>query len=349
MEHGESATLSDVARLAGVSLATASRALNGSSRQVRPEYVQRVVAAAEELHYSTNVQAQAVARGSTMTLALIVGDVADPYFSSIGAGAMREADAAGLVLTMTATNGDPERERSALELVTGLRPRAVVLAQSRRVAGPGGRDAVLDRSLDALAARGAGVVTLSSDLPQDDVPGGDGPPAVARLVLGNHDGARSLAEALVGVGHRRFAVLAGDPGLVTAVARTRGFLLGLDEHGIAVAPDRIVPGAFNRDGGHAAMTALLDTGMSSGCVFAVTDVMAVGALAAIRERGLVPGRDIAVAGFDDVRTLADVVPSLTTVRLPLEEIGASAVRIALGQEHGHLVPGEVVLRQSTAR
>ncbi|MET0188448.1 MAG: substrate-binding domain-containing protein, partial [Pseudonocardia sediminis] len=118
--------------------------------------------------------------------------------------------------------------------------------------------------------------------------------------------------------------------------------------------DAVVPSEFTRDGGYRAMVSLLDraaagSGALPRCVFAVTDLMAVGAVAAIRERGLVPGVDVGVAGFDDVRMLADVVPALSTVRLPLEEIGERAVRRALGLEADGAIDGEVVLRASTAR
>lgn len=374
-------TLADVARAAGVSLATASRALNGSARRVRPEYVARVTAAARELRYSPNVQAQAVARGTTTTVALVVGDVADPYFAQIAAGAMRAAEDAGLVLTITATNGDPAREEAALDGVVGLRPRAVVLAASRRIGADGAGAAVpgtgdpdqgtasdgRSGAVPTLRANGAGVVALvSDDADADadvDVPGASVVDLVGAtpLVIGNRAGAAALAGALVDEGHRDFAVLAGEPSLLTAHARTAGFLDGLGARGVVVPDDRVVAGAFTRDGGFAAMSELLFRAGAGGgavgaagaglpgCVFAVNDVMAVGALAAIREIGLEPGRDIAVAGFDDVRTLADVVPGLSTVRLPLEEIGALAVRAALGEDVPAVVPGEVVLRASTRR
>ncbi|MFS2030928.1 LacI family DNA-binding transcriptional regulator, partial [Curtobacterium sp. CT11-45] len=126
MPERSSVTLADVAARAGVSLATASRALNGSVRKVRQESVDRVHAAARELRYTANVQAQAVARGTTTTLALVVGDIADPYFAAIAAGAIRAADDAGLVVTITSTGGDPSREAAVLGVVAGLRPRAVV-------------------------------------------------------------------------------------------------------------------------------------------------------------------------------------------------------------------------------
>uniref|UniRef100_A0A942T0D8 LacI family DNA-binding transcriptional regulator n=1 Tax=Neobacillus citreus TaxID=2833578 RepID=A0A942T0D8_9BACI len=343
MPERTTVTLADVAARAGVSLATASRALNGSTRRVRAESVERVHAAARELRYTANVQAQAVARGTTTTLGLVVGDIADPYFAAIAAGAMRAADEAGLVVTILSTGGDPSREAGVLGVVAGLRPRAVVLAVSRHTGVPGDE---VQGAIAALVAGGAGVSALVSDLDGVGVPGVDG------LVIRNTSGAAALAGALVEQGHDSFAVLAGEPSLVTAHARVEGFLAGLAAHGVRVPDAAVVPSEFSRDGGHRAMVSLLDRppgGILPRCVFAVTDLMAVGAIAAIRERGLVPGVDVGVAGFDDVGMLADVVPALSTVRLPLEEIGARGVRRALGSDDGGAVDGEVVLRASTAR
>ena len=126
-----SATLHDVAREAGVSLATASRSLNGSTRKVNEEYRQRVLAAAARLDYSPNLSAQAVARGTTTTIALLVADIADPYFSSIAAGVVAEADGARLIVTMAATERDPERELELVRTLRGQRPRVMILAGSR--------------------------------------------------------------------------------------------------------------------------------------------------------------------------------------------------------------------------
>lgn len=358
MPERNSVTLADVAKRAGVSLATASRALNGSARTVRQDSLDRVHAAALELRYSANLQAQAVARGTTTTLALVVGDIADPYFAGIAAGAIRAAHEAGLVVTITSTEGDPAREAAVLGVVSGLRPRAVVLAVSRRL---GASDEVA-AAVSGLVAAGAGVSALVSDLVGADadtegvegIGGVEGIRGVQPLVIRNRSGAAALAGALVEQGHESFALLAGDPQLVTARARVDGFVAGLAAHGVGVPDGAIVSSEFSRDGGYRAMSSLLDAAAAGGpalprCVFAVTDLMAVGALAAIRDRGLVPGADVGVAGFDDVRMLADVVPALSTVRLPLEEIGARAVRRALGVEADGGVDGEVVLRASTAR
>ncbi len=162
----------------------------------------------------------------------------------------------------------------------------------------------------------------------------------------NLDGARQLAHALAAEGHRRFAVLSGPPELLTARERTEGFARGLAELKLPAAQE--IPGAFDRDGGFKTTAKLDITGVD--CLFAVNDLMAVGAVAALRERGVeVPGT-LAVAGFDDIPTLRDLVPALTTVRLPLAEMGERVLDLALDEAAVSVpVPAEVVLRDSTRR
>ncbi|BDZ41390.1 hypothetical protein GCM10025865_06890 [Paraoerskovia sediminicola] len=125
-------TLSDVAREAGVSLATASRAINGSAtRVVRPELRERVVETAERMGYMPDANAQAVARGRTTSVALIVHDIADPYFSSIAAGVAAAAEESGLVVTLASTQHSAERELAFVELMRRQRARAIIVAGGR--------------------------------------------------------------------------------------------------------------------------------------------------------------------------------------------------------------------------
>jgi LacI family transcriptional regulator len=148
-------------------------------------------------------------------------------------------------------------------------------------------------------------------------------------------------------------VLAGPTSLLTARDRLAGFRAGLREQGIELARDAVVHGAFTRDGGYEAAQELLARAAGATCVFAVNDVMAVGAMAALRAHGVAVGADLSVAGFDDIAWLRDVVPSLTTVRIPLEQMGVDAMRMVL--DDAPAVPrvlsvhGEVVLRDSTRR
>src|SRR5215218_4358468 len=125
-------TLSDVAAEAGVSVATASRALNGSSRRVRDDLGQRVRAAAERLNYTPNAQAQAMARGATTVVGLLVHDISDPYFSAIAAGVSRAAEDLGLLVLLGSTRGRPEEELRYLTTIRAQRGRAAILTGSRR-------------------------------------------------------------------------------------------------------------------------------------------------------------------------------------------------------------------------
>lgn len=339
-----SPTLSDVAREAGVSLATASRALNGSAtRVVGPALRERVLEAAERLGYTPDARAQAMARGRSSALGLVVHDIADPYFSTLAAGVSEAAEDDGLVVTLASTRTDPVREAEVVELLARQRPQALVLAGSRL--GGGDDRARLTATLSRYVSGGGRVATVGQ--PLDDLP---------CVQIANREGAAELAGALHDLGYRDVVVLGGPPDHRTAADRTCGLLEGLAERGVHVPAEHVVPGDFTRDGGYGAATTALPLleGRPGVVLVAVTDVMAVGATAALRDAGLdVPG-DVAVAGFDDIVTLRDVTPGLTTVRLPLHDVGAAAVRLALGAGEPSgaqrvVVRGEVVVRASTPR
>nr|KEP24563.1 LacI family transcriptional regulator [Georgenia sp. SUBG003] len=332
-------TLSDVARAAGVSLATASRAINGSAnRAVGNELRQRVLATAERLGYSPNAHAQAMARGQTATLGLIVHDIADPYFSAIAAGVTEAADEAELIVTLANTHHDAERELQYVRTLQNQRARAIILVGARQ--NDGEANLRLRRALDAYQARGGTVATVSQAILGVNV-----------LRVDNERAGADLARALHGLGYRRFALLTGPTDNLTADERTRGFRRAAEELGVPVPGERLVASPLTRDGGYAAMRELLGRDTGADLVFAVTDVMALGALTAARESGTVVPDDVALAGFDDIATLQDVTPALTTVRIPLRDMGRQVTRLALAPaEEGPLevhVTGEVVVRAST--
>lgn len=332
--------LVDVAARAGVSLATASRVINGSRRRVPAEAIAaRVRIAAEELGYVANAQAQALARSSTGLIGIVVHDIADPYFSSIVGGAQRQARENRSQVLLAGTNRDAEAELTAVAAFASYRADAIILAGSRqrRV------DPRLVAALTRYADNGGRVVTFGR---RPIVPG-------ARVIeIRNRDGARQLVEALVVRGLRDFVVLGGPAGLVTAADRVSGFRSGLKAAGIA--PLQVLHGGFNRQGGYdSALDAWSRLGDRKGtgvCLLAVNDVMAQGAITALRSLGLHVPDDAAVAGFDDIPTLQDYDPPLTTFRLPLQHIGEQAVSLALSPEDGGwiAIEGTVVLRQSTA-
>jgi LacI family transcriptional regulator len=335
-------TLQDVADRAGVSLTTASRVVNDGSRRVGKSLADRVHRAVADLGYTANLQARAVATGQSTMIGVALRDISDPYFSSIAAGLIEvaEAEAGQLLVCLTSTAAHEEAEREYVALMRAQRARAVILVGSRSDNIPA-RDA-LRAELDAFTRSGGRAACVGQDLLGVDT-----------VLPENRAGADALARALAALGHRRFAVLAGPRSLLTGQDRTSGFSDGLRAWSVPLDPARVVHGDLSRDGGYAAMSEILAAGEPlPDCVFAVSDVMAVGALARLRAAGLdVPG-DIALAGFDDIPTLRDVYPPLTTVRLPLKRLGEIAARLALGgdtpqQPRVVPVPGEVVLREST--
>jgi LacI family transcriptional regulator len=352
-EAASRVTLQDVADRAGVSLTTASRVVNEGSRRVGQKFVDRVNRAVAELGYTANLQARAVATGQSTMLGVIVHDIADPYFSSITAGLIEVAAAQQLLVCMSSTPvggmagaggaaGGGGRavevaERDYVALMRAQRARAVVLIGSR--SDDAEATAALRAELAAFTGSGGRAACIGQDLLGVDT-----------IQPENAAGAEALAAALAALGHRSFAVLAGPRGLLTARDRVDGFRAGLAAWSVPLDPARVVHGAFTRDGGYEAMSTILAAGEPlPGCVFAVTDVMAVGALARLRASGIsVPG-DIAVAGFDDIHTLRDVYPPLTTVRLPLKQMGEMAAGLVLSGEGRRImpVPGEVILRDST--
>jgi LacI family transcriptional regulator len=359
-------SLQDVADRAGVSLTTASRVVNArvvnarvvddsavpdGSRKVGEALAERVRKAVAELGYTANLQARAVATGQSTMVGVALRDISDPYFSEIAAGLIEVADTAvtsggRLLLCMTSTAANEDAEREYVALMRAQRARAVVLVGSRSD-NTAARDA-LRAELNAFTRAGGRAACIGQDLLGVDTVAPD-----------NRGGGEAPARALAALGHKRFAVLAGPRSLLTVRDRAGGFLAGLSAWSVPAAAARMVHGDLSRDGGYAAMSEILAAGEPlPDCVFAVSDIMAVGALARLRAAGIdVPG-DIALAGFDDIPTLRDVYPPLTTVRLPLKRLGETAARLVLGPraQDRHSapasprvvpVPGEVVLRDST--
>jgi LacI family transcriptional regulator len=337
----ERVTLQDVADRAGVSLTTASRVVNEGARKVGPVMTDRVNRAVAELGYMANLQARAVASGHSSMLGVMVRDIDDPYFSSIAAGLIEATQDRGLLVCISSTSSSEAGEREYVSLMRAQRAHAVILIGSRSDNAQE-RDR-LSAEVGAFMDSGGRVACVGQDMLGVDT-----------VLPENTSGATALASALVALGHRSFAVLAGPRDLITARDRVAGFRAGLRNWSVDLDPRWVIEGAFTRDGGYEAMSAILAVGSPlPGCVFAVNDVMAVGALARLRSAGMdVPG-DIAVAGFDDILTLRDVYPPLTTVRLPLKRMGEMAANLVLSdvppaRPRVIPVPGEVILRESTS-
>ena len=315
-------TLTDVARLAGVSVPTASRALNGGVRGEQsgsPELRRRVQDAARALGYSVNPAAQATKDGRARTVAVMVSDIEDFGSATIISGVMHAAEKRGVSVAVRTTLDDPLRELELLNALRGERHRAVVIATGRTTDEY--RERALAAQLRTLAEHGTRVVVI-----------GDSSLDFPSVTVDNHEAARILAESLAEAGKTRFAILSAPAIEITSRDRVEGFVEGLSSRGITVAPRDIVHRAFSRDGGYAAIDQLADRIGEFDVIAAMSDAMAVGAIARLRELGIESPRDVEVTGFDHVPMLGDVLPRFSTVEVPLEAFGEAALSLALDDD-----------------
>ncbi|WP_223694292.1 LacI family DNA-binding transcriptional regulator [Leifsonia poae] len=329
-------TLDDVALKAGVSQPTASRVLNGSDRKVAESYRERVLAAARELGYTPNLAAQVIARGSSRTVALVISGISDPYFSAMAAAIMRQAESVDLRVSIAVTDRRPDRELDLVRELRGQQPRAIILAGTGYVDPPTGGE--LEAELRRYEETGGRVVLISrSDLPFETV------------TFDNHDGARQLAADLATLGYRRALVLGSATPLLSMQLRVEGFVAGLTESGASGVETVVRHPEFSWEGARDEILALGDDELRRlQLVFAITDDMALGAIAGLRARGRRIPEDIAVAGFDDITTLRDVVPALTTVHVALDAVAEEAIARALTPDGDvRTVPAYPVIRAST--
>ncbi|GGM23658.1 LacI family transcriptional regulator [Micromonospora sonchi] len=334
------ATLSDVARRAGVSPATASRVINGSSKPVTDELRERVLRAVAELQYVPNAHAQLLARSHRGAVGVIVHDVSDPYFSEITRGLQRVATDQGRLLMICNSYRDPERELEYVELLRGQQVAAIILA------GSGYHDAgftrLLNDKLAAYEATGGRVAVIGRHEHSGDA-----------VMPDNRGGARLLGEEMCRLGHEGIGVVAGPQVLTTTTDRLTGLREALAAHGRELPEHRIRYAEFDRDSGAAATAALLDAEPGLTAIAALNDSMAIGALSLLRSRAVpVPDR-ISVFGFDDMPIARDVTPALTTVRLPLVEMGSRAMALALDaggtRPRVESLAAELVRRDSSAQ
>lgn len=326
--------LSEVARLAGVSPITASRAIRGTG-YVSSEARERIMAAAAQLHYTPDMLARRMRGDKSKLIGVFLNNygpvVLHELVRAIGEQA-RKLDY-DLLLFNADRFDSPERMITCGTLAKLCDGLLLVMP----TAGDGFLDLAQRQQLScALVCFDAQQLALPT------------------LVLENRAGARAAVEHLLGLGHRRIGFIAGSSRTGQSAERERGYADALAAAGIAFDPALVADGAFNQPGGFAATGQLLDLARPPGAIFAANDEMAFGAIDAIASRGLkVPG-DVSVIGFDDIPTSSYVFPRLTTMRPPYEALAARAVREVVDMIEGRppaaaRIPfaTELVVRDST--
>lgn len=327
-------TIVDVAQKAGVSLGTVSRVINNDVH-VAPETRERVLAVTKELGYVANRQARGLKGSKTNIIGMLVPDLGTGYIGEIIHGIDAELALSQLDLMLFTTHRTAIKEATYVaNMVQGM-VDGLLLVLPRNPAD----------YMGTLTRRNFPFVLIDHQ--------GIGAPCPA-VGASNWQGAYNATEHLIKLGHKRIGFITGWMDLGAASDRLEGYKSALHVHHIPEDPSLIYEGTFFQADGYSGARVLLELASPPTAIFASNDVMAMGAMDAVRSRGLRVPEDVSILGFDDIPQAASVRPSLTTVRQPLEEMGRLATQMLLDRiknpekEISRIeLPTELVLRDST--
>jgi LacI family transcriptional regulator len=314
---GARTTLRDVARLAGVHPATASRALNEETRAlVNEDTARRVLRAAEEVGYRPNPIARGLKTNRSYTIGVLIPDLNNPLFPPILRGIEDRLEVAGYTPLIANTDNDPERELLDTQAMRARQVDGIIAATARRDHG----------LFDEVVAAGLDLVLVNRWLP--DV-------AISSATADDRKGQRLAVQHLTDLGHRSIAYIAGPLDYSTGFDRREGFLEAVRGAGLEPDPALIVVSeAFTESEGTRLCGALLDGGREFTAIAAANDLLALGCLDAFAERGVDCPGEISVVGFNDMPFAARFQPPLTTIHIPHYEIGSAAAELMLERLQG---------------
>lgn len=303
------ATISDVAREAGVSVATVSHVMN-ETRHVEPETAERVRSAIAALRYSPNSLARGLRRGVTRTIGLLLPDNSNPFFAGVARHIEDAGFVAGYTVILCNSDGKPEKEERYLSVLMAKQIDGLIFAGSSDHA----------RVFSRLSKSNMPAVLLDREIRSVNVDS---------VLVDHRHGGRLAGQHLAGLGHRKVGVIGGPRDSGSSPARLRGFAEALHDAGLRLPKQAVVDADYHFAGGRAAMERLMAQAPDITAVFACNDLMAMGALSALRSRGLRVPDDFSVIGFDDIPYAATTWPPLTTVAQPVDKIGTRAVALLL--------------------
>jgi DNA-binding LacI/PurR family transcriptional regulator len=333
-------SIADIARIAGVSHTTVSRALRGSEL-ISLETRERITRLAEEMGYTPNAIAQSLQTQRTRTIGLVVTSIADPFLSDVVKGVEEVARAADFSVLLSATHNDPEQEMAVIETFHRRRVDGILVASSRIT-----RE--YQHRLDRIQV--PTVLINSQAESQAEM--------LHWVAVDDGVGAQLAVEYLLSLGHRAIGYLGISSRPKSSRQRLQGYRAALLSAGVDARDDWIIVSTGSEASheedvaiGQAALPGLLSSGVSA--VFCYNDMTAIGVLLACRERGILVPQRLSVVGFDDIKMANYVVPALTTVSQPKLELGRKAARVMLdlldnlpGQNH--LLQPTLVVRDSAA-
>nr|WP_321274901.1 substrate-binding domain-containing protein [uncultured Vibrio sp.] len=321
------ATIKDVAKEAGVSVATVSRVINKSPKASQNS-IDAVTQAMSKLGYRPNAAARALVSQSTNTIGVLVSDVSDPFFGTLVKSVDNVARENGKHILIGNGYHNADDERRALDLLANSRCDALVIHAK----------GLSDEELIAYAKEVKGLVLINRHIPEL---------AERCISLDNRKGAFLATEYLIRHGHRKIACIASSHDIEDTDERLQGYQSALKEHGIELSKSYVEYGEPNSDGGEVAMTNLLTKSLDITGVVAYNDYMAAGALATLDQNGIDVPQQVSMVGFDDGLIARFVHPSLTTIRYPIEMMAERATRLALALSRNENVEDETIIFSPT--
>jgi len=327
--------LSDVAAAAGVSLATASRALNGQTG-VGAELAEKVRGVARNLGYVPNVHARQLAGGTTSVIGLIVHEIDDPFFTEIAGGIVRSALAENLMVQVSHSGRDPEQELQEITTLVVQDVDGIIIAGSGYV--DPAKEAGAKEVLRAYQQRGGRVAVIGRHHLGADAVLPDN--IAVGVMAGQH---------LVELGHRDVLVASGSDQLTTIADRLTGVCSAFQKVGIQ---PNVLQEAFSLSGGARIASRIGGLDVRPSAILALSDLMAIGVLQELRRQGLRVPDDISVMGIDDITVAQSLAPALTTVAVPLNEMGEIAFSMvrkpSAARPRRRVLPAQLVVRESTS-
>jgi LacI family transcriptional regulator len=326
-------TLLDVARLAGVSASTVSRILNGTAR-VSDDKRLAVLAAIEKMHFAPNQMAQGLKKGRSMTIGIVVQDIASPFFDETLRGVDDGLKGTGYASVIVSGHWNAAEESDRIRLLLARKVDGIILLSGR-----------LDDEAILQFAGHRPIVSTGRALNTRSALG---------FKLDNEQGAFAAVHHLLELGHRRIAFVTGPANNNDASERLQGYTRALQEAGIGYDAGLVVEGDFHEAGGLLAMNQLFDAKQQFTAVFAANDLSAYGVRLCLYRKGIRVPDDISLVGFDDLPGSSYTTPPLTTIRQPLYDMGRIATTSLLGLINGdtvtaHIPPLELVVRETTRR
>ncbi len=310
------ASISDVAKLAGVSITTVSRVINNSDHPVNLETRNRVLKAAEELNFVPSALARALVSDNTRIIGVMVGDTSDPYFATILRGISVVAREFGYLTMICNTDRVPEIELSYVHLLRNYHVDGIIFTGG----GLNGEAYIREMKelLGTLHKRNTPVVFLGHNLL-----------GALEINIDNTQAASDMTDYLIRLGHSRIGFISGPGGLTTSKLRLEGYQQSLRKNGIPYDPVLIFPSNFTYEDGQRVTDQIVSLEPCPTAIFASNDLTAIGCLTRLRELNVRVPDEISVAGFDDISAARYVNPPLTTVEVPMAEMGAAGMRYLL--------------------